>query len=58
MKISYIKKYLINLDLKADLKILNFMGINDSSVSLQVSLDWQQLDDLADQVLDSAAICM
>ncbi len=33
------------------------MGINDSSVSLQVLLDWQQLDDLADQVLDSAARC-
>ena len=49
--------YLLNLDLKADLKILNFMGINDSSVSLQVLLDWQQLDDLADQVLVSTAIC-
>ena len=47
----------VNLEFKADSKILHFMGINDSSVSLQVLLDWQQLDDLADQVLDSAARC-
>jgi hypothetical protein len=49
--------HLVNLEFKADSKILHFMGINDSSVSLQVLLDWQQLDDLADQVLDSAARC-
>lgn len=51
------KGNLVNLEFKADSKILHFMGINDSSVSLHVSLDWQQLDDLADQVLDSAARC-
>lgn len=51
------KNNLVNLEFKADPKILHFMGINDSSASLKVSLNYWQLDDLAESVLDSAANC-
>ena len=50
--------HLVNLEFKADSKILYFMGINDSSNSLKVSLDCWQLDELAELILDSASNCM
>ena len=46
-----------SLEFRADSKILHFMGINDSSALLKVTLDSWQLDELAESVLDSAAIC-
>lgn len=51
------KDHLVNLEFKADPKILHFMGINDSSTSLQVSLNCWQLDELAESILDSASNC-
>jgi hypothetical protein len=54
---SAYKDHLVNLEFKADPKILHFMGINDSSNSLQVSLNYVQLDELAESILDSASNC-
>lgn len=48
---------LVNLEFKADSKILHFMGINDSSSSLKVSLNYLQLDELAESILDSVLKC-
>jgi hypothetical protein len=49
--------HLVNLEFKADSKILHFMGINDSSISLKVTLDCWQLDELVESILDSASNC-
>jgi len=51
------KDNLVNLEFKADPKILHFMGINDSSALLKVSLNFWQLDELAELILDSASNC-
>jgi len=51
------ENYLVNIEFKADSKILHFMGINDSSNSLKVTLDYWQLDELAESILDSASNC-
>jgi hypothetical protein len=51
------KVNLVNLEFKADPKILHFMGINDSSALLKVSLNFSQLDELAESILDSASNC-
>jgi len=51
------KENLVNLEFKADSKLLNFMGIYDSSSSLKVSLNYLQLDELAESILDSASKC-
>ena len=51
------KDNLVNLEFKADPKILHFMGINDSSKMLNVSLNYWQLDELAESILDSASNC-
>lgn len=51
------KENLVNLEFKADPKILHFMGINDSSSLLKVSLNYLQLDELAESILDSALKC-
>ena len=51
------KNNLVNLEFKADPKILHFMGINDSSALLKVSLNFWQLDELAELILDSASNC-
>jgi len=51
------KDHLVNIEFKADSKILHFMGINDSSNSLKVTLDFCQLDGLAELILDSASNC-
>ena len=51
------KNNLVNLEFKADPKILHFMGINDSSSLLKVSLNFWQLDELAELILDSASNC-
>ena len=47
----------VALQLKADAQILKFMGIEDSSEIINVTLNNYQLDQLADKILDSAAKC-
>jgi hypothetical protein len=51
------KDNLVNLEFKAEPKILHFMGINDSSEFLNLSLNFWQLDELAESILDSASNC-
>ena len=47
----------VSLEFNADPKLLNFMGINDSLSLLKVILHSNQLEELAESVLDSATNC-
>ena len=47
----------VSLEFNADPKLLNFMGINDSLSLLKVTLNCNQLEELAESVLDSATNC-
>ena len=47
----------VTLEFSADSKLLNFMGINDSLSNLITTLHANQLEELAESILDSAAIC-
>ena len=47
----------VSLEFYADSKLLNFMGINDSLSWLTITLRANQLEELAELILDSAANC-
>jgi hypothetical protein len=47
----------VSLEFYADSKLLNFMGINDSLSWLTIKLHANQLEELAELILDSAANC-
>lgn len=47
----------VSLEFYADSKLLNFMGINDSLSWLTISLRANQLEEIAESILDSAANC-
>ena len=46
-----------SLEFRTDSKILHFMGINDSLSWLTISLRANQLEEIAESILDSAANC-
>lgn len=47
----------VSLEFYADSKLLKFMGINDSLSRLTITLRKNQLEELAESILDSAANC-
>jgi hypothetical protein len=47
----------VALELKADAQILKFMGIEDSSEVINITLNIQQLDQLARKILHSTTLC-
>ena len=54
---SVINSSNVAIELKADAEILKFMGIEDSSEKINLSLNNNQLDALSESILDSASKC-